>query len=100
MNIAGLYPQYFQAILDGSKNIEYRVRKRPDRRLDDIEPGEYVTFFECGSNRVMLCEIIATERIWHVELPVEYRIHLGERTLVECYVKHSQGWRRIRTSRS
>jgi hypothetical protein len=49
LNLAGLEPQYFRAILDGRKQTERRTRKRIDPALERVRPTEAVILFICNA---------------------------------------------------
>jgi len=62
LNVACLNRVPFQEILSGEKRNEYRIRKRPDPRLEAVQPGEPLVFLERGSNRAIRCTVVQCER--------------------------------------
>lgn len=97
INIACLYPRYFQAIVDGRKQTEWRDRIRPDSRMEAIRAGELIILLECRSTRAIMAIVRHVKR---------FRRHGGYRYGVRfsCPVltdapnmKHLQGWHRRAT---
>jgi hypothetical protein len=91
-NIACLYPKYFAQMAEGTKEIEYRWRQRPDPRLERIEPGEPVLFLECRSERALLANIVSVERKY-ADGKYLYEIRISEsRRLFSFPMRRLQGW--------
>lgn len=96
LNVANLKQQFFQAVADHRKDYEYRIRSKPDARLDAIRPGEPIALLECGSRRVILATITAFDRMYSVGEYV-YQIRISrKRQLIETPIslKKIQGWHR------
>src|SRR5512143_3356171 len=98
LNVACLYPVWFERILSGRKTTEWRRRKRIDGRLEKIRPGEHVVFLECGSSRAIRCRIRGVRRHRDLDGKMLYEIRISECELVESSgVRHLQGWHRRAT---
>ena len=93
INVACLYPAPFASILAGTKRTEWRLRKRPDSRLEAIRPGELVRFHECRSTRLLTCIVRAVRRF---DRPTGhlYAIRVSAPTLGHSTARHLQGWQR------
>jgi len=102
LNVACLNPIGFREILSGEKRNEYRIRKRPDPRLEAVQPGEQLIFLERGSTRALECTVESCERFDpHDEDAPDaeeycYDIEIAEtvRLISAPGVKHLQGWSR------
>ena len=97
LNIANLYPQYFDAFLQGRKNTEWRERKRIDPTLEKINPGERVVLYECGSNRAIAATVVWVRRFdspTHATCSHLYAIRLKKIGLFAVAVRKLQGWHR------
>jgi hypothetical protein len=62
LNVACLNKAPFREILSGEKRNEYRIRKRPDPRLEAVQPGERLVFLERGTDRALECSVVGVER--------------------------------------
>ena len=105
LNIACLNKAPFAEILSGEKRNEYRIRQRPDPRLEAIQPGERLVFLERGTDRALECTVVGCERFDPHDDPDGdydnycYDIELSEKVkLVSAPgVRHLQGWSRRET---
>jgi len=94
INVANLYPEYFQAIAEGRKRIEIRKRLRRDPRLESINIGERVALLECGSDRIIWAQIVRIEKALHHGLYCYY-IHLSNISITSMPgIKKIRGWHR------
>jgi len=62
LNVACLNKVPFGEILSGEKRNEYRIRKRPDPRLEAVRRGEALIFLERGSDRAIQCTVVDCQR--------------------------------------
>ena len=98
INIACLDPEWFELILNGRKNIEYRRRKRIDFSLERVIPGEKLALFERRSRRVIICHITGINRQRSLGKYL-YSINLSRRRFLRfSNFRHLQGWHRRRES--
>lgn len=62
LNVACLNRAPFAEILSGAKRNEYRLRKRPDPRLEAVQRGETLIFLERGTERALKCTVSGCKR--------------------------------------
>jgi hypothetical protein len=103
LNVACLNRAPFREILSGEKRNEYRIRKRPDPRLEAVHPGERLIFLERGSDRALECTVSGCQR-FDPHDPTDpdgdypeycYDVAFtGVRLIAAPGARHLQGWSR------
>ena len=100
INVANLKPEFFNAFLNGTKDHEYRERKRINSTLEKITPGETVLMLEIGSNRAFTAIISFTLR-YHCQSndTYVYGFTLIDIKLIRLKntIRKIQGWQRRST---
>jgi hypothetical protein len=92
--VACLDKQWFAAMLDGIKHVEWRERKRPDPRIANAVSGERVVFLERGTTRAIIREIELVESV-ESDGKILYAINLKPSVrLFQTRAVHLQGWHR------
>jgi hypothetical protein len=95
LNVANLYPEWFQEILDGTKRVEYRDRQGLDARLEAVTKGEALVLRETRSSRAVLARVRGRRRR---KLRGGYRYAIAFTLVARSVVvlgPKRQGWHRI-----
>jgi hypothetical protein len=102
LNVANLYPEWFEQLASGRKTREFRDRGGRDTLLDAVTKGEFVLFRETGgSDAAILCEV-RSNRV-HLLRHGRTRYAIGVRLLNRVTVRGRyggkiplrQGWKRV-----
>lgn len=97
INIACVDRRWFQEIVDGTKTVEYRIRKRVDPRFEAIRAGEKLFICEKGSQRVIEATIKYCLRRTRPDFLIEYSVKFEFLTLCNLNIRHLQGWIRCKS---
>jgi hypothetical protein len=101
LNVANLYPEWFEPTLSGTKTSEVRLRDAVDPLLEDVAKGELAIFRETGgSPRAVLCVVTRRRRLKKGD-GFRYVIELAKPTPIVVLGQRGQkiplrqGWKRV-----
>lgn len=102
-HVAFLYLEPYEAMKAGTKRIEYRERRRPDRTIERLQPGTPIVFRLAGLTRgsapsgpALLVTCRRVTRSWRPrddDRPYLYRVHIADVCEITCTGSIQQGWR-------
>lgn len=102
-HVAFLYLEPYEAMKAGTKRIEYRERRRPDRTIERLQPGTPIVFRLAGLTRgvapsgpalMVTCRRVERRyRSRNEDAPYLYRIHVADVCEITCTGSIVQGWR-------
>jgi hypothetical protein len=98
-HVAFLNAEPFEAMKAGTKRVEYRVRQRPDRTIEQLRPGHAIIFRLIGLTRgpsptgpALLTTCVRCSRRKQND-GILYRIHVADARPITCTGSIVQGWR-------